>query len=166
MKLAPNFEMTMYLAQATGSFIVTDGRFRWAEVQTAIHQRAGVRYPGLAAFARDIESSEFAFPQNVTDIVTLAFDEAFAAYPALILRLSERGPKPNREAQLIGRFAKTHSSTQAAIKKSRVSTKEARISCAFPAGGIQDNSVNRLLLMPSSENHLHNVPMAFFIEGR
>ena len=31
-KLIPNFEMTMYLAQATGACIVTDSPFRWAEV--------------------------------------------------------------------------------------------------------------------------------------
>jgi hypothetical protein len=38
--------------------------------------------------------------------------------------------------------------------------------CAFPVGGIQDNTVNRLLLMSGSERHLPNVPMAFFIKGR
>ncbi len=31
MKLAPNFEMTMYLAQATGSCIVTESLFCWTE---------------------------------------------------------------------------------------------------------------------------------------
>jgi hypothetical protein len=65
MKLAPNFEMTMYLAQATGSCIVTDSPFRWTEIKSAIRQRAGSLYPGLAALARDIERSDFAFPQNV-----------------------------------------------------------------------------------------------------
>jgi hypothetical protein len=29
---------------------------------------------------------------------------------------------------------------------------------------MQDNTVNRLLLMSSSERHLSGVPMAFFIE--
>jgi hypothetical protein len=173
MKLAPNFEITMYLAQATGSCIITDNLFRWTEVKRAIRQRAGGPYPGLATLARDIESSEFAFPQNVTDIAALAFDKTFAPYPALIRdifkylsNLSDRGPRPNREAQLISRFAKAHAPVQAAIKKARIPTKEARISCVFPFGGIQDNTVNRLLLMSSSERHLPSVPMAFFIEAR
>jgi len=78
-----------------------------------------------------------------------------------LAKLSERGPKPNREAQLIGRYGKVHAAAQAAIK-----TKEARISCVFPSRGIQDNTVNRLLLMSSSEKHLPSVPMAFFIEER
>jgi hypothetical protein len=173
MKLAPNFEMTMYLAQATGSCIITDNLFRWTEVKRAIRQRAGGPYPGQVTLARDIEGSEFAFPQNVTDIAALAFDKTFAAYPALmrnifkyLSNLSDRGPRPNREAQMISRFAKAHAPVQAAIKKARIPTKEARISCVFPFGGIQDNTVNRLLLMSSSERHLPSVPMAFFIEAR
>ena len=103
----------------------------------------------------------------------LPLDKVFAAYPALVrdifkylTRLAVRGPKPNREAQLSSRFAKIHAPAQAAITKAGVLAKEARISCIFPSRGIQDNSVNRLLLMSSSEKHLPSVPMAFFIEQR
>ena len=42
---------------------------------------------------------------------------------------------------------------------------EARISCLWPAGGIQDNTVNRLLLMSSSEHHLASAPMALFVKS-
>jgi hypothetical protein len=124
MKLAPNCEMAMYLAQATGACIVTDSVFRWTEIKGAIRQRAAGPYPALATLARNIECSEFAFPQNVADIATFAFDKTFAAYPALtrdifkyLSHLNDRGPKPNREAQLISRFAKTHAAAQAVIRK-------------------------------------------------
>jgi hypothetical protein len=173
MKLAPNFEMAMYLAQATGACIVTDSVFPWMVIKRAIRERAGAPYPNLATLARNIESSEFAFPQNVADIAAFAFDKTFAAYPALIRdifkylsNLSDRGPKPNREAQLTSRFAKAHAPVQTAIKKARIPAKEARISCVFPSGGIQDNTVNRLLLMSSSERHLPSVPMAFLLKGK
>ncbi len=43
---------------------------------------------------------------------------------------------------------------------------QARMLCAFPLGGVQDNTVNRLLLMSNSERHLPSVPMAFFIKGQ
>jgi hypothetical protein len=65
---------------------------------------------------------------------------------------------------LVSRFAKAHASAQAKLKKSGVPFKKGRISCVFPPGGIQDNTVNRLLLMSSSERHISSVPMAFFIE--
>ena len=45
-KLVPNFEMTMYLAQATGACIVTDSPFRWKEVQGAIRRRFKAATPG------------------------------------------------------------------------------------------------------------------------
>src|SRR5207253_10527292 len=80
-----------------------------------------------------------------------------------LARLGERGVKPNWEAHAAARFDKTHSVIQAALKKRGISANVGYISCAFPPGGIQDNTVNRLLLMSSSERHLPNVPMAFFI---
>jgi hypothetical protein len=172
MKLAPNFEMAMYIAQATGSSIVTDNLFRWKEIRRAIYQRSRETSPYLSALTRDIRSSTFAFPQNVTDIGMLASDKAFSAYPALmrgvfkyLLTLGVHGTKPNLEAHLTARFRQAHSQAQTTIKKMRIPVKKARISCAFPVAGIQDNTVNRLLLMSSSERHLPSVPMAFFIEA-
>lgn len=172
MKLAPNFEMAMYLAQATGSSIVTDSAFRWAEIKSAVVRRRGRLYPGLATLSRSIASSEFAFPQNVMDIASLYASEKLAAYPALITdvfrylsNLRDRGQRPNREAQFASRFSKAHVPIQTAIEKANIPFKKARISCVFPSDGIQDNTINRLLLMSSSEEHLPRVPMAFFIEG-
>jgi hypothetical protein len=170
-KLAPNFEITMYLAQATGACIVTDSPFRWKEVQGAIRRRYKAATPGLVPLVTDIERSKFAFPQSAADVVAAALSKTRAGYPDLLRdlfkylsNLEERGPRPNREAQLVSRFAKTHASAQAGLKKSGVPVKEGRISCVFPPGGMQDNAVNRLLLMSSSEKHISSVPMAFFIQ--
>jgi hypothetical protein len=141
------------------------------KVKRAIRQRFKAATPGLATLVGDIERSKFAFPQNVTDVVAAALNKTGAGYPDLLRdlfrylsNLEERGAKPNREAQLVGRFAKTHLAAQDALRKSGVPLKDGRISCVFPPGGVQDNTVNRLLLMSSSERHLSSVPMAFFIE--
>jgi hypothetical protein len=170
-KLVPNFEMTMYLAQATGACIVTDSPFRWSELQGAIQRRYKAATSGLVPVVTDIERSKFAFPQSATDVVAAALSKTSAGYPDLfrdlfkyLSNLEERGARPNREAQLVSRFAKTHASAQTGLKKSGVPVKEGRISCVFPPGGMQDNAVNRLLLMSSSERHISSVPMAFFIE--
>jgi hypothetical protein len=124
MKLAPNFEMAIYLAQATGSCIVTDSHFRWKEVRRAIYRRVGWSNPGLSALAHSIEGSIFAFPQNVADIEALVSGKTFATYPALmrdvfkyLSKPGDRGPKPNLEGHLAARFARAHSPAQAAIKK-------------------------------------------------
>ena len=170
-KLVPNFEMTMYLAQATGACVVTDSPFRWTEVKGAIRGRFKAATPGLDTLVSDIEHSRFAFPQSGMDVVAAALNKSCAGYPDLfrglfkyLSNIEDRSAKPNREAQLVGRFARTHAAAQGDLQKSGVPVKEGRISCVFPPGGIQDNTVNRLLLMSSSERHLSNVPMAFFIE--
>jgi hypothetical protein len=149
MKLMPNFEMAMYLAQATGASIITDSPARWQEIRMAVRRPARVRETALAALARNIGGSEFAFSQNIADIFTFASDKAFAGYQPVmrdtfkyLAKLEERGPKPNVEQNLSGRFVRTHAAAQAALEK----------------------TVNRLSLMSSSEHHLPNVPMAFFIK--
>jgi hypothetical protein len=173
MKLAPNFEIAMYLAQATGACIVTDSVFRWHEVKSAISERAKWSDGGLSALARSIRNSTFAIPQNAADIEVLASGKAFAVYPTLmrdafkyLSRFGDRGPRPNVEAHLNAQFVKGHAAAQAEIGKALIPANEARICCIFPPEGIQDNTINRLLLMSSSEKHLPSVPMAFFIEGK
>jgi hypothetical protein len=79
-------------------------------------------------------------------------------------KLEERGHKPNVEQNLAGRFSRMHAAAQILPQKARMEAKTAQILSTFPKGGIQDNTVNRLLLISSSEHHLPNVPMAFFIK--
>lgn len=169
LKLAPNFEMTMYLAQATGSFIITDDRFRWAEILRTVSRR-GDGQPAVPAFVKNLAASTFQFPQSANDIEALASKDTLRAYPALIGRLSKylskigaNGRKLNVEANIAARFDRVHEQTQKSIQKAQITTKLAQISCQAPVVGIQDNTINRLLLMSSAEHHLPNVSMAFFI---
>jgi hypothetical protein len=81
MKLAPNFEITMYLAQATGASIITDSPFRWEEIRKAITQRIGGPALVLGDLARAIERAPFAFPQNATDTAAL-FSDGVARLPS------------------------------------------------------------------------------------
>jgi hypothetical protein len=172
MKMLPNFEMSLYLAQATGSSIVTDSPARWREMLMAVRRPARTPRPAIPALGHAIASSTFSFPQNVADILALGADKAFAGYQPVmrdtlkyLTKFSERGPKPNVEQNLTGRFGRTHAAGQAAIRRASILARDARVSALLLQGGIQDNTVNRLLLMSSSERHLPNVPMAFFIES-
>ena len=109
---------------------------------------------------------------QVKEIGVLAERRAFRGYPSVmrkvfkyLSRLSSSGPKPNLEAGLNAEFKRVQASTVSAAKKSRVRLSEARVSCLWPAGGIQHNTVNRLLLMSSSEHHLASAPMALFVKS-
>ena len=125
----------------------------------------------MSDLAGSMAISSYAFPQEASAIVECAFDEAIAAYPALMASvfkylssIETRGSKPNVEAHLNSRFRKVHATAQDAISKANAALTHGRMSCVYPLGGIQDNTVNRLLLMSNSERHLPSVPMAFFIE--
>ncbi|MCK1317359.1 DUF4238 domain-containing protein [Bradyrhizobium sp. 23] len=170
MKLQPNFEMALYLAQATGASIITDSPARWHEIRLAVQRPARARQIVLPELTRSIGTHAFGFPQFHADIFPPASDKIFTGYPAVmrdtfkyLSKLEERGAKPNVEQNLAGRFTRTHEGAQAVLEKKQVKVKTATVLSMFPKGGIQDNTVNRLLLMSSSEHHLPNVPMAFFI---
>jgi len=171
-KMAPNFEITMYLAQATGSCIATDSVFRWRELLAA----AGRNSHGstqLSSLRTSIEGAEFVLPTDAQEITALAEHGLFRGYPTIMRKafsyLSERSgkvAKPNVEAGLNAEFKRTHTATALAAKKTGAHLSDVRVKCLWPPEGIQDNTVNRLLLMSSSEHHLASVPMALFIRSK
>ena len=171
MQMGPNFEMAMYLAQATGGFIVTDSAFRWREILHAARPRSGAPPARLRELAGNIANAAFVFPDNPDRIIQLARDGVLADYPALFAEMfrylsgsRELDPRPNFEAGLAARFARSHTVAQKTLLKRAEPGNEGRISCVFAPTGIQDNTINRLLLMSSSEHHLPMVPMAFYIQ--
>lgn len=170
-QLTPNFEIAMYLAQATGAAIVTDSPFRWRELHSALRPRFSPAVGHLGALASAIQAAPFSFPEDPLAIAKLGYHCELSTYPRMmgevfgyLARVGEKGPRPNWEAGVAARFARTHASLQDLLAKRELAANLGRIRCAFPAGGIQDNTVNRLLLMSSSEYHLPGVPMAFYIE--
>lgn len=170
MQMSPNFEIAMYVAQATGASIVTDSAFRWQEIQRAARPRAGAPPARLQRLAATIADAVFLFPNDPDRIVGLARDGVLGAYPKLFAEMfayltsvAVRGPKPNFEEGLAARFARAHASAQNALQRRKEPRNEGRVSCVFAPTGIQDNTINRLLLMTNSEHHLSMVPMAFYI---
>lgn len=171
-KMAPNFEIAMYLAQATGACIITDSETRWRELNSAARSRMQGASP-LPQLRANMREAQFVFAQDVQAISALAEHGVFGGYPGVMRKvfkylsaLPVKGAKPNVEASLNAEFRRIHNSTLPIAKKSGVRFSEARLSCLWPAEGIQDNTVNRLLLMSSSEHHLASVPMALFIHGK
>ncbi len=70
-KMAPNFEITMYLAQATGSCIVTDSVFRWRELMAAAARGIQGASP-LTQLQACMERAKFFLPCDILGIRTLA----------------------------------------------------------------------------------------------
>lgn len=171
MKMAPNFEMAMYLAQATGAQILTDSPFRWRELHAALARRHLETTPALIQLQREILSTPIEFPVGCQAVLQVFDDPSFrgteslfrAAFAYTAARTADK-LKPNFEAQLAAGFRRQRNSMKSLISRTEVPAVAARLTVAFRLGGFQDNTINRLLLMSSSEHHLHFVPMATFME--
>jgi hypothetical protein len=168
--LAPNFEMTMYLAQATGSCIITDAKPRFTELVDAIRRRSGTLHGGLPEVARRLALAPFVVPQDIHAIVRLVLAGGLAPYPQLfgetakyLEGLARRGRKPNYERQLAATFDRARA-IQSKASKAGGTIGSARVHALLPEHGLHDNTINRLLLMASSEHHWRSVPMAFYLE--
>lgn len=171
MQMAPNFEMTMYLAQATGAQILTDSPFRWRELQLALSRRYLGTAPALKELQAVVQASPLRFPIGFEPLIAVKDEDAFTGITAVFdgahryLRATTPDKtRPNYEAQLAARFSRNKSVVDAHFERNRIPHTLGKITSMFRLGGLQDNHINRLLLMSSSEHHLDGVPMATFVQ--
>ncbi|MEV8468010.1 DUF4238 domain-containing protein [Fluviibacterium sp. DFM31] len=171
MKMVPNFEMAMYLAQATGAQILTDSPFRWKELDAALARRHLGTNPALIQLQSEISSTPVEFPVGHQAIFHVFDDPSFRRMESLFraafaytAACTADKVKPNFEAHLAARFRRQRDTIKSLIARAKVPAVAARLTTVFRFGGFQDNTINRLLLMSSSEHHLHSVPMATLIE--
>jgi hypothetical protein len=172
-KLAPNFEMAMFIAQATGAAIVTDHPLRWKEILFTILMRDGDAVHHLPSLARAIGLRQFSMAQHYGEIFEWWFHKQPQPHvPVLrdaykyLSRIGARGVKPNVEQRLAARFARAHKEFESAIEEAGLIRRPTSIQCAFPKGGIYDSTITRLLLMSGSDHHVQNVPMAFYLNAK
>lgn len=170
-RLGPNFEMAVYIAQATGSAIVTDHPTRWKEILFSILVRGGRPVGRLVDMASSIQAANVSIAQDLGEILQWriegqprphapVFQDAFR----YLRRVDAHGVKPNVENRLRAQFEQAHRQYEGAVSKRGMAARKARIQCAFPKGGVFDSTITRLLLMSSSEHHVQSVPMAFFMQ--
>lgn len=169
--LVPNLEMSLYLAQATGSVIVTDSPHRWQElVETAWYERGRPPHV-LSELKTAIEDAEHLYLGDQAALCQVHESKASEAYRSFMRSVAryldktvKAAPKPNWESQIPGRFSTAHAALQGELQRTVAPALPAKVQCIMPSGGIRDNTINRLLLMSSVDHYSERVPMAFFIE--
>ena len=72
LKMVPSFEISLFLAQATGSLILTDSRTRWTELLLAHGQQLNVAGEHLNSFKAALEEMRIIYPLGGDEFFTFA----------------------------------------------------------------------------------------------
>lgn len=170
-KMAPNFEMSLYLARATGAFIFTDSSYRWRELLACQTRNLGVVVSNASALCAVIEKAAHHFLWDSTVISSMRRTGALSDYRELIndiygyaLSADKRGKREKLDAQLAARHVTVNKASQKVFRKAGSRKTLGRMKCIIPSGGLNHNNVSRMLLTSGAEHYLDTVPMAFFIE--
>lgn len=162
--MAPNYEMGLFIAQATGAVIVTDSESRWTEFQQAQHREQGiVIYPWNQLNSTFSEAKLYV---EIDDIYEKHSDAEFVAMRKVLKEVDtmvrEISDNPNKIIKL------KHELTNCFAKIKHVSDGKqvhfAKIQIMMPKGGFVDKNVQRLLVKSSCEQYLYSAKMAILIE--
>ena len=168
--MAPNFEMSLFIAQVTGALILTDNVFRWDELKAAQFKRNDqINYPWLK-LSELISNLEFAYsadPEiNFRNRKGGNFGEIRKSLRQ-IFHMAQQN-KFDLEASQIERIKSdvisNHEQTVNAFKTDDPASFSGKMNILMPQGGFVDNNVQRLLLKSGIEHSANNVPMAIFCE--
>ncbi|MAX51815.1 MAG: hypothetical protein CMH22_07510 [Methylophaga sp.] len=145
--MSPNYEMSLFTAQVTGSVIVTDSESRWLEYQAAQHRQAGVAsYPWNEIYGKLVR-----VPMDYRMLELYVKSQQHFTTSRSILELAdklvlsdERNPKQlDNLSDLIDRLNN---------KLGEIDTDEEAefvngdCKILVPDGGVNDNNVQRLLV--------------------
>jgi hypothetical protein len=174
--LSPNFEITLFLAQITGSFIITDSSHRWDELKAAC-----TRETDWSELINHLENLEYPFNINPLYVVQRRIDgrlgnmrQTFREIYSSILKEAD-----SKAVELFTTSIKNSLDKSLGLAKKELSKEKelneasihaepwqsfmCKIDCLVPKGGITHNNVQRLLLSYDSNLHMQNVPMAIFL---
>jgi len=167
--MTPNFEMALYLAQITGSIVITDRRSRWNELLAAQQRENGLvntNWQDLIRFLRE-KTIELTSDHNISfnERSTGVQYELRGCIRELIksvstIQLPTEGDKEKVKAQFNDAF---HKMRKISTNENDFSFK-GKMTCIIPKGGIVDNNVQRLLLSTTMKKHSVGIPMAILLE--
>jgi hypothetical protein len=170
-KMAPNFEVSLFLAQATGSFILTDSRARWTELLMAHRQQLNGTGEHLNSFKTALEGTTVPYPLGGEPFFDLYYDKRAKSFQELVhdvyTYLSEvptRGARPHKERVFSDRLKSANAGIQRMLRKTTGPMIAGRLLPLMPVGGLGHPNVNRMLLTSGVDHYLERVPMAFLME--
>lgn len=163
-RMGPNYEMALFIAQVTGSVIVTDSEYRWLELQAAQHRQMGlVSYPWNNIYR---QMSRLPVDYHMLESYTKTQHHFTVARTALKhadeLVLADIHD-PDQLERLIESVTRLNSRLGQIDSDSTAEFMNSDCRILVPDGGIYDSNVQRLLALSSCMSYDHKVRSVYYV---
>lgn len=169
--MSPNFEMSLFISQITGSILLTDNTFRWKEITNSQYKESGMIIYNWESLSTCINNTSYilwANPETTFNLRSSGKLVQMRKVFAKIVSLIQEKEKPSEDdtsiKNLTNEYTKAHNIAAKEFSKENKDSFTCKFNCIIPKGGIVHNNVQRILLTSGSDNYLKSVPMAIFIE--
>ncbi|MCI5189936.1 MAG: hypothetical protein D3905_09095 [Candidatus Electrothrix sp. AS4_5] len=168
--MSPNFEMSLFTAQITGSAILTDSETRWDEFVRSQSVNGGqISYlmKPLTDIINNYQYTLSADPNlNLDQAVVAKFGALRKLFQEVLIHTREKRSEPSVSLfdKFKSDFEKGTKNIHDSYNKQEESLFKARLKFLIPQWGFTHNNVQRLLIKSGSSGHLNNVPMSIFLE--
>lgn len=179
--LSPNFEISLFLAQVTGSILLTDNQYRWKEILSTQVQNFFQTQSQWAELLEQVREIKFPVHSHIFKTFDLRLqgksERMRLALKNLCRIIKSPITKSNKEAVNKKILKQLQSAEAIAFKDIQTPslnpdfdklidiTMKSQCSLSFfaPQGGIQHHNTQRLLISYGGKEHLDNVPIAVYV---
>ncbi|MEE4538274.1 MAG: DUF4238 domain-containing protein [Erythrobacter sp.] len=144
LQMGPNFEMALLVAQATGSYLLTDSHHRWSEFMGAQHRELRIsaqRLPKLSAALAAKRISFLTDLQKSLELRQLGQLSAFRTFVASVFRALGDDNDDRSQERLIGLLNSAHDRATRQLGKTKSHKHLVDLKLLCPLGGIYHNNV-------------------------
>lgn len=162
--IAPNYEMSLFIAQVTGSVIITDSESRWMELQSSQHKQKGlVSYPWEKIYG---QIGRIPLDYSMLESYTKS-QHHFSAARAMLKNADELVLADKQDSDQLERLNRLATQMNSRLRKidSDRTSKFVNGDCRIlaPDGGIYDSKVQRLLALSGCLRYDHKVRSVYYV---
>lgn len=156
--MLPNYEMSLFTAQVTGSEIITNSESRWIEFQLAQHRSNGIaHYPWQSIYD---SINKIPLDQQVIDSFNKSTDRRYVRFRNGLKAVNVLVSNNNQNIETMSKLQAE--AIDCEDKVLREVTDTADIKILAPKGGFYDTNVQRLLLKSNCYHYINKVNSVYY----
>jgi hypothetical protein len=163
LQMAPNFEMMLMIAQATGAFVVTDSHHRWGELQDACHRDGGIVRSRMPKVRDHVSKAGLPVCEDLLGADAMLVDGKLQEHRKWVEMLNaglSAADAPLPEGKLTHEFDRATGNVERQFGDNASAGLAGRFQYLAPAGGIYHNSVRRLMVRSSIDDRPDRMSLA------